>query len=32
MGDVQWQLDREVVLDRFVAACSGDDRIVAVRV
>ncbi|HET6713822.1 MAG TPA: aminoglycoside 6-adenylyltransferase [Actinomycetota bacterium] len=29
MGDVQWQRDRKVVLDRFVAACSGDDRIVA---
>ncbi|MEZ0234740.1 MAG: aminoglycoside 6-adenylyltransferase [Actinomycetota bacterium] len=29
MGDISWQRDREVVLDRFVAACSADDRIVA---
>ena len=29
MGDASWQRDREVVLDRFVAACSGDERIVA---
>jgi len=29
MGDISWRRDREVVLDRFVAACSADHRIVA---
>ncbi|HEY5904767.1 MAG TPA: aminoglycoside 6-adenylyltransferase [Actinomycetota bacterium] len=29
MDDTSWQRDRGVVLDRFVAACSADDRIVA---
>jgi len=29
MGDVSWERDREIVLDRFVAACSRDERIVA---
>jgi predicted nucleotidyltransferase len=29
MGDASWRRDREAVLDRFVEACSADDRIVA---
>lgn len=29
MRDASWQRDREAVLDRFVDACSDDDRIVA---